>query len=178
MPSNRPRAAAAFTLLTYFGLSLPLAGHADAQSAPQSPGRTLEPLMACRNIDAAEARLACFDRETAAISGQGQVAIITPDDVRENQRRAFGFSANFINPFASGGQDELQEISANTTEVRDLGRNQWRITLDDGSVWRKTDNTAVSFSTRRQYPATVRRAALGSYLMKVGDRPAFRVQRQ
>ncbi|GAW40910.1 hypothetical protein SH203_01312 [Brevundimonas sp. SH203] len=64
------------------------------------------------------------------------------------------------------------------TSARDLGRGEWLITLDDGSVWRKTDSVDVLFSARRQYPVTVRRAALGSYMMKVGDTPAFRVKRE
>ncbi len=64
------------------------------------------------------------------------------------------------------------------TNARDLGRGEWIITLDDGSVWRKTDNVVPIFSTRRENPVTVRRAALGSYMMKVGDTPPFRVKRE
>ncbi|MCK6103390.1 MULTISPECIES: hypothetical protein [unclassified Brevundimonas] len=136
-------------------------------------------LTQCRSIRDDGARLACFDSAAAILAAAGEVAIVTRQDVAQNQRRLFGFSVSALNPFDSSGRsDNLQSISATMTGARDLGRGEWLITLDDGSVWRKTDSADVQFSTRRQYPVTVRRASLGSYMMKVGDAPPFRVKRE
>ena len=113
------------------------------------------------------------------MAAAGEVAVVSREDVQQNQRRLFGFSVSMINPFDAGGRaEELQYISATMTAARDLGRGEWLITLDDGSTWRKIDGVQPVFSTRRQYPVTVRRAALGSYMMKVGDTPPFRVRRE
>ncbi|WP_295209366.1 hypothetical protein [uncultured Brevundimonas sp.] len=133
----------------------------------------------CTTIAANAARLACFDAAAARLSAAGEVAIVSRQDVQQNQRRLFGFNVTGLNPFSGSGEsEELQSISATMTSARNLGRGEWSITLDDGSVWRKTDGVDVLFSANRQYPVTVRRAALGSYMMKVANDPPFRVRRE
>ncbi|MEJ8405345.1 hypothetical protein WKI27_08285 [Brevundimonas vesicularis] len=133
----------------------------------------------CTTIAADAARLACFDAAAARLSAAGEVAIVSRQDVQQNQRRLFGFNVTGLNPFSGSGEsEELQSISATMTSARNLGRGEWSITLDDGSVWRKTDGVDVLFSANRQYPVTVRRAALGSYMMKVANDPPFRVRRE
>lgn len=105
--------------------------------------------------------------------------MVSRQDVQQNQRRLFGFNVSITNPFdREGRSEELQSISATMVGARNLGRGEWIITLDDGSTWRKIDGGDPIFSTRRQYPVIVRRAALGSYMMKVGDTPPFRVRRE
>ena len=133
----------------------------------------------CTTIAADAARLACFDAAAARLSAAGEVAIVSRQDVQQNQRRLFGFNVTGLSPFSGSGEsEELQSISATMTSARNLGRGEWSITLDDGSVWRKTDGVDVLFSANRQYPVTVRRAALGSYMMKVANDPPFRVRRE
>lgn len=133
----------------------------------------------CTTIEANAARLACFDAAAARLAAAGEVAIVSRQDVEQNQRRLFGFNVTGLNPFSgSGRSEELQSISATMTSARNLGRGEWSITLNDGSVWRKTDGVDVLFSAERQYPVTVRRAALGSYMMKVANDPPFRVRRE
>jgi len=133
----------------------------------------------CTTIAADAARLACFDAAAARLSAAGEVVIVSRQDVQQNQRRLFGFNVTGLNPFSGSGEsEELQSISATMTSARNLGRGEWSITLDDGSVWRKTDGVDVLFSANRQYPVTVRRAALGSYMMKVANDPPFRVRRE
>lgn len=133
----------------------------------------------CRTIEANAARLACFDAAAARLAAAGEVAIVSRQDVEQNQRRLFGFNVTGLNPFSgSGRSEELQSISATMTSARNLGRGEWSITLNDGSVWRKTDGVDVLFSAERQYPVIVRRAALGSYMMKVANDPPFRVRRE
>lgn len=156
------------------------AGAASAQhSAPSHTGDLLAAVSHCRQIQEAGARLACFDAAAVAIADAGEVAIVSRADVARNQRSLFGFNVETLNPFSGNGrQPDLQSISATLTSVRDLGRGVWLLTLDDGSVWRVTDSVEPTFSTRRQYPVTVRRAAMGSYLMKVGNFPPFRVRRE
>ncbi|MFA4938509.1 MAG: hypothetical protein WC597_04610 [Brevundimonas sp.] len=133
----------------------------------------------CREIEANVARLSCFDTAAAGLAAAGEVAVVSRQDVEQNQRRLFGFNISTLNPFENSGRSEsLQSISATITSARNLGRGEWLITLDDSSVWRKTDGADVSFLPNRQYPVTVRRAAMGSYMMKVANDPPFRVRRE
>jgi hypothetical protein len=147
--------------------------------SPEHREDLLTTLIQCRQIGEAEQRLACFDRAASEIAGAGEIAIVSREDITRDQRSLFGFSAPMMNPFNRGGRtEELQSITATLTSVRDGGRGAWVLTLDDGSVWRAIDSTTPTFSIRRQYPVTVRRAAMGSYMMKVGDTPPFRVRRE
>lgn len=149
------------------------------QSSTPRPDDLIRPVIQCREVQNDTARLACFDAAAASLAAAGEVAVVSRRDVEQNQRRLFGFNVSALNPFdGADSGNSLQSISATMTSARDLGRGEWLITLDDGSVWRKTDSVDVLFSARRQYPVTVRRAALGSYMMKVGDTPAFRVKRE
>ena len=157
-----------------------VAGHADARQNNATTGNDLiGTVTRCRQIEADVARLACFDAAATRLAAAGEVAVVSRQDVEQNQRRLFGFNASALNPFENSGRaDNLESISATMTSARNLGRGEWSIMLDDGSTWRKTDGVEVLFSANRQYPVTVRRAALGSYMMKVANDPPFRVRRE
>lgn len=157
-----------------------VAGHADARQNNATAGNDLiGTVTRCREIEADAARLACFDAAATRLAAAGEVAVVSRQDVEQNQRRLFGFNVSALNPFENSDRpDNLQSISATMASARSLGRGEWLITLDDGSVWRKTDGAEVLFSTTRQNPVTVRRAALGSYMMKVANDPPFRVRRE
>lgn len=157
-----------------------IADHAEARQNNLAAGNDLiGTVTRCREIEADGARLACFDAAATQLAAAGEVAFVSRQDVEQNQRRLFGFNVSALNPFDSSGRSEsLQWISGTITSARNLGRGEWSITLDDGSVWRKTDGANVSFSPNRQYAVTVRRAALGSYMMKVANDSPFRVRRE
>ena len=157
-----------------------VAGHAYAQQNVAATGNDLiGAITRCRGLEADAARLACFDSAATQLAAAGEVAVVSRQDVEQNQRRLFGFNVSALNPFENSGRaDNLQSISATMTSARNLGRGEWSIMLDDGSTWRKTDGVEVLFSANRQYPVTVRRAALGSYMMKVANDPPFRVRRE
>lgn len=165
--------------LALFAVATAPVSAAARQTSPSGAQDILGTLTRCRDIQADTARLACFDAAAERLAAAGEVAIVSRQEVQQNQRRLFGFGVSIINPFDHAGRtEEVQSISATLTSARNLGRGEWLITLDDGSTWRKIDAGEPSFSTRRQHPVTVRRAAMGSYMMKVGDTPPFRVRRE
>ncbi|WP_453978191.1 hypothetical protein [Brevundimonas sp. Marseille-Q4549] len=147
--------------------------------SPRNREGLLEAVTRCRDLQDDNARLACFDAAATNLAAAGELTVVSRQDVQQNQRRLFGFNVSIANPFdREGRSEELQSISGTMIGARNLGRGEWIITLDDGSTWRKVDGGDPIFSARRQYPVTVRRAALGSYMMKVGDTPPFRVRRE
>lgn len=179
MTHIRRQTGSKIAAMTAMATSL-IAGHAEARQNNLAAGNDLiGTVTRCREIEADGARLACFDAAATELAAAGEVAVVSRQDVEQNQRRLFGFNVSALNPFDSSGRSEsLQSISGTMTSARNLGRGEWSITLDDGSVWRKTDGLEVLFSASRQYPVTVRRAALGSYMMKVANDPPFRVRRE
>lgn len=135
-------------------------------------------LMACRNITAAEQRLACFDRETAAMNqaiASKDLVFVDREKARATSRSLFGFSIpDFGGLF--GGDDEVSQIEST---IRATSRNVdggWVITLADGSVWSQTDDWP-GLDPRRGMKAIVERAAFGSFRLKIPGQSGIKVKR-
>ncbi len=152
-----------------------LAAPAWAQDAP-SP---LDPLYACRAIADPGARLACFDQNAAQIQSDertGAVVSIDKTKAASIQRKAFGFSLPALPKLGlpSGGA-EIETIEALLLGMTPLGEGQFMYTLDNGQVWVQIDDRIE----RAKLPntVTIKKAAMGSFLLKVGDQRAVRVKR-
>lgn len=135
-------------------------------------------LMACSAMTPDADRLACFDRETARFRSaeqSGAVIIMPRARVEETRRALFGFAAPHILEMVSGGA----ALEAVETSLVSASQNDgWVFRLADGSVWRQVDTTALNFRPREGMPVRIRRAAVGSYMLKVDDSPAVRARRQ
>ena len=154
--------------------------------AQTSPGATrpeaLDRVVACRQITAAEARLACYDGAVAQFDTaqqQGDVVVVDRAQVREARRQLFGFQLPAVTLFDQGEKPEsLEAIETTLVRGSQSGDNRWTFTLGDQSVWRQVDSERVTFRNREGEPVRIRRAALGSFLMTVGNSRAVRVRRQ
>lgn len=138
----------------------------------------VERLMACRAITAADQRLACFDRETTAMSqaiASKDLVFVDREKARAASRSLFGFSVpSFAGLFGSG--DEIKEIEST---IRSTGRNAdggWVITLADGSVWSQTDDWP-GLDPRPGKKVIVKRAALGSFRLMIPGQNGIKVKR-
>lgn len=157
------------------------AGYAQTPASPPRP-EVLDRVVACRQITAETARLACYDAAVGSLDQaqrQGDVVVVDRNQVREARRQLFGFSLPSVTLFDQGERPEAVE-SIETTLVRAglVGDNKWVFTLADQSVWRQIDSERVNFRNRPGEAVRVRRAALGSYLLTVGSSRAVRVRRQ
>lgn len=135
-------------------------------------------LMACRSIAAAEQRLACYDRETAAMNqaiASRDIVMIDKERARAAGRSVFGFSiANFGGLFGSNG--EIAQIDAT---IKSTGRNAdggWVLTLDDGSVWTQTDDWP-GLDARPGKKVIVKRGTLGSFWLSIPGQNGIKVKR-
>jgi hypothetical protein len=135
-------------------------------------------LVACSAVTPDLDRLACFDREAAhlrAAEQSGAVIIMPRARIEETRRALFGFAVPNLPDMMSGGP-ALETVE--TTLVSANQSDGWVFRLADGSVWRQVDTTALNFRPREGMPVRIRRAAVGSYMLKVGDSPAVRARRQ
>lgn len=153
-----------------------------AATAPASPEGQASPeyqnLMACSAVTPDLDRLACFDRAVARLGvaeQSGAVIIMPRARVDETRRALFGFTIPSLPDMMSGGP-ALDAVE--TTLVSASRSDGWVFRLADGSVWRQVDTTALNFRPREGLPVRIRRAAVGSYMLKVGDSPAVRARRQ
>lgn len=141
---------------------------------------TVAKLTDCRKLTDDTQRLACFDREVAALEGEirsNDVAIVNRADVRKTRRSLFGIPLPDIKLFANDDEPEVKEITA---VIRSVGRNgdgQVVFTLEDGAVWAQTDQFPVYGAVKSGQKVTLKRAAFGSYFAKFEKTVSVRAKR-
>lgn len=160
----------------------------NAMGAAPSSGMKAQPypesfraLMDCRNIVEASARLACFDQATATLAAAAQVGDIAVADkaqITEAKRGLFGFATQSIKIFASqDGKDDIDQIEDVVSEAEQLRSGQWSVTLPSGAVWTQVDTAMLAVDPKPGMKIVIRRAALGSFMARLGNQPAIRIRR-
>ena len=159
------------------------AGTAQAAQRPRAEVGTpaqVQRLMGCRSIAAAEARLACFDRETMAMSqaiAAKDLVFVDREKARAASRSLFGFSIPNFGGLFGGGENEIKQIEST---VRKSGRNAeggWVFHLADGSVWSQTDDWPLGLPPERGDKVVVSRGLMGSFRLKLNKQPEIKVKR-
>ena len=171
---------------------LAFAGTAAAQQtapSPRSSPEVLAKVYACAALTEPQARLACFDAEVAGLKSaeaEGQFAAVDATRARQIQRESFGFSLPSLPQlglptFRRSTESSAQEDSfeSQSMKIARLGRFDGRssFVMDNGQVWVVIE-TEDNRLARPGADVTIRKAALGSFLMSVqaGGR-ALRVRR-
>lgn len=170
-------------------LAIPLCLAAPGASAPrkqQPRPQILDDLLQCRTVTDDAQRLACFDRQVAAIESASQrdeVVVLDKAELGKTRKTLFGFSFPKL-PFLGGDDDEEEkekqaegysQIESIIASVRSLGYGKWEIRLEDGAQWVTTE--AVTF--REPKPGMkieIKRASMGSFLGRIEGR-AVRMKR-
>ena len=163
-----------------------------AQEAP------LTRVYACTDVVDATARLACFDAAVAGLKQQqagGDLAVVSRQQVQKVEKEAFGLSvpsaselvasagpasaapAGVTAPARSEKARPLDRVSLGVKSVSKGADGKAVITMDNGQVWKQTDTTKLKIQGKGPWTAEVRKAALGSYMLSVDDRPSIRVKR-
>jgi hypothetical protein len=123
----------------------------------------------CAAIAAADARLACYDALAKGKSSGAQAA--AADTARsENPDAGFGTVRRQL-PAKPQGPDMIKAVVAKVSVDR-LGTVS--VSLDNGQSWTFHDPDAL---LRSGDAVTIRRAALGSFLLTTPSRRTYRVQR-
>lgn len=155
-----------------------------AQAQEADRAEVLERLAGCRTQADAAQRLACYDAAAAALDEAeraGDVVVLDRAQLQETRRGLFGFAMPSLDIFNGRGEqaeeEEIDNVSYIVASAREARDGEWVFTMEDGSVWRQIDGRMWG-RPRAGQPAVVRRAALGSFMLNVGDAPAIRVRRE
>ena len=137
-------------------------------------------LMACRAVATDAERLACFDRQVAAMQeaeASDSIMVVDREEVRDAERGLFGLRLPRL--FGGSDEDRVAEIESTITDVGGGGRRRpWRFALADGSVWAQTDTSdQLSRNPREGHTVIIRRAALGSFRAEIDGMRLIRVER-
>lgn len=169
--------------------ALPVAAFAATASVAQQTGSPRQPPPAafqkavqCRAIQSPDERLACYDREIAALENAeatDEIRVVDRAQVQKTRRSLFGLILPDVNIFGGGndaGSDPVDEISNIIRSVAQDPRGRYIFTLDDGVRWQQIDTRKLN-TPRAGQPIRIRRAAMGSFLANVNKQTAIRVQR-
>jgi hypothetical protein len=148
-----------------------------AQSAPQPasppPSRHLAAIEACRTIGADAARLACFDREAAALltaSRSGELSVVNRADMRTARRSLFGFALPKL-PFFVGDKsaDEVPDtLDSTVVSAQAIANDRYRIRIAAGdAVWETTEAPMNLSAPRAGQKIVISKGALGSYFLRI-----------
>jgi len=160
--------------LLWFGAALA------ATSAGPLPA-AVQRLLDCRATTAESARLACYDAavgELGRLLASGEIVVVDKERVAAVKREAFGFSLPSINLFERNDKpQELAEVAATAVRVHRKLDGHWSVELDDGAVWEQTDDEKIVREPHVGSKVVIKKAALGSFLMKIDGQWGVRAQR-
>ena len=166
-------AAAAFTVLW-----VSVAGARPIPDTGNPP--TVQQLMSCRAISDGPQRLACYDRQTAALSlaiSQKEVVLIDKKRATAAKRSLFGFSVPDFGGIFGGDDSEVKEVTSTVTRVGHNSDRGWVIGLADGSTWSQTDDAQLGLPPERGQKVVVRRGTFGNFFLRLNGQPGFKAKR-
>ncbi len=156
---------------------------AAALEARKAPPPAVRDVIDClKVVDTAE-RLGCFERTAkvlAAASDTGDVVVLDRDTIRRTKRELFGFNiaSDGVLAETERGQDaDVDEITSTATAVSQNRDGGYIITLAEGGRWEQIAPGHFGRAPRPGMTVSVKRAAFGSYKMKIGEAPAVRARR-
>lgn len=154
-------------------------GSAMAQTG--SEPEVIKALKACSAIKADGERLACYDKAAQLVAKAqetGEVIIIDKQAARAARRQAFGLELPTLSILDRGAdKSETETLQATVKSARADADGRLVLTLEDGAVWRQLDDRTLGKPPKPGASVEIRKAAMGSYLMKIGGQPAIRVRR-
>lgn len=171
--------------MIFLAAALTSASAASAEQAPQdgSPApQAYQALLRCREVQHPAARLTCFDEAVAKLEAATRaraVVLVDRAHIKDTRRRLFGLPLPDINLFG-GREDSSEEVNSLdgvVSSARQDGDGNWIVSLQDGAVWAQTDGKPVAVAPRAGTRIVVRRAAMGSFMIRFGPQPAVRARR-
>jgi hypothetical protein len=153
------------------------------QTAPERP-EVLNQLTACRQVTGDAERLACYDRQVAALEAaeaSREIAVVDRAQIRRTRRSLFGLVLPDLGIFG-GDRDEgddgaaVNEINSTLTSIGTGADGRTTYRLADDSVWVQTEGRVGA--ARRGEAIRIRRGPLGSFIANIAGRPGVRVIRQ
>ena len=170
-------------LLALTVLAILLGGGAAIARKPVQTGTPaqVQRLLACRATADQAQRLACFDRESAAMEqavASKNLVFIDRERVTQARRSLFGFSVpSFGGLFGDKDENAIKQIESTVASSGRSPDGGWTITLADNSVWAQTDDTTLALSPKKGQKVIVRRGTLGSFHLSVNGQPGLKVKR-
>lgn len=157
-----------------------LSAFGGAQSA--RAGVSLAPLLACRTVSGAAARLACFDRESSILahdSASEWVPPAAPQMMQLSPVAEFGLPPKVVverETHARVRPAPLDHINARVTGLATGGDGLMVFTLSNGQVWQQVSSAGELLAHVGDL-ARISRGWLGSYSIRLPSKRGCKVRR-
>ncbi len=166
--------------LLFFSNSFAL--HAkDQKGAEIAPPKVYGDVVACRSIENAEARLACYDEKVTILDeAQKRKDIVLTDKeaVKATKKGLFGFDLPSLKIFGDDDdEDEVKEIESVVKSASQSREGALLVTLADGARWQQIDTKILNRKIKEGMTVRIRKASLGSFLVNIDSLPAIRMKR-
>ena len=163
-------------------LAAPAAAQRQPQPAQERP-QALTRVLDCRALQSAQERLACYDREVAALQqaeATRELVVLDRQQVRRTRRTLFGLTLPNLGLLGDDNPNEegASEIQSTLRSAVQNPFGKWILTLEDGARWIQLDSREFSREPRAGHSIRIRRAAMGSYLANIDNQIAIRVRRE
>ncbi|KQN25820.1 hypothetical protein ASE86_06350 [Sphingomonas sp. Leaf33] len=162
-------------------VAMPSAGIAQDRKVDPS---LVDGVAACLDIRDDTQRLACSDaaaRKLVDAVRRKDVVLVDREEVKSTRRSLFGFQLPRIGLFGRGGpdkpEDEITQLEAKVTRVVDLGYGKYGLTVDGGARWNTTEAWSGGNPPSVGTMLTIKRGALGSYMVRTPKSGAVRAMR-
>ena len=157
-----------------------------AQAAP------LDKIYACSAVTDGVERLACFDAAVVGLKqaeATGGVAVVDRAQIERAEKEAFGIASPSLSAIAESARASSRPIPGGvqakaldivTFPVKSVAKGPdglYRFTMQNGQVWRQMDGIKLPAIGKGPWQAEIRKAAIGSFMLKLDDRTAVRVKR-
>jgi hypothetical protein len=154
-------------------------------------GAPLDKVYACAAVADGAQRLACYDSSVAGLKqaeSTGGVAVVNREQIEKAEKEAFGLIAPSLSALAESARSSTSVTKAEAPNALDrvtfpvksvtIGPDgKYRFVMENGQQWRQTDGVKLPAIGKGPWQAEIRKAAIGSYMLKLDDRTAVRVKR-
>ena len=177
----RARALAAGVLIASLSASAPPLSAAPAP-ADQERAKELQQLIDCKKLTDPTQRLACYDQAAGALDqaeAKGDIVVVNREQARKVRRQAFGFTLPSMSLFTRGEKpEEIATAVGTIASAHKAITGKWVVKLEDGAVWAQIDLTEIPLDPKPGQPVKIRKGAMGSYMMTVGNQREVKVHRE
>jgi hypothetical protein len=127
-------------------------------------------VLECLELKDSSTRLACFDVRAPLLKPGPQKSPEGPGFVARPPAQATAPATTLIVP-----KQTLDRISVGVSAIGIGPDGKLRFTLSNGETWRQTDSTSLKNLGKGPWEAELRKAAMGSYMLRIGNKAAVRV---
>ena len=159
-------------------VAVPAVSPAKDPPKPPTPA-VVNRVVACTAVTDAQQRLACYDREVAAMSQaekSGDLVTMDRSQVRKTKRSLFGLALPDLGVFGDDAEDETT-IETTIRAVRMNPDGKYMFDLAEAGRWIQLDSRNFVIDPKAGQAIRIRRAAMGSYMANVNKQVAIRVRR-